>query len=360
MADPAVPGWVPDFPPVRSARIISVKAQDAARAWEQPVTPGELLTIGKDLGSALGNTGAALSRLSVYHAAYQAPADQWFRLYDHPDEPNIFIECAARALDCAGRDMAFALSDHITRSGQPVFARAVSGGAARRGDADGLRHHRAPVRLRRGQGRSGKRVHGGGQRPGRRRGEPRCSRISADVGDPGTAAGPAGAGPHRAARIPRRLRRRQGRLRRPRRRAEHARAAPDPVAPVAARAGRSPAAPPRRSPPRPSPSRPSGQPARPRASPPRRLPSPAPRAGAAARHVRGAAVTGPGNADRAAWAAQAIEAFQSAAGHHAGLDTAEAIGEPDHRAVPLRRPARHQLRHDPDRQQRCVPVPARQ
>jgi hypothetical protein len=36
-------------------------------------------------------------------------------------------------------------------------------------------------------------------------------------------------------------------------------------------------------------------------------------------------VTGPGNADRAAWAAQAIEAFQSAAGHHAGLDTAEAI-----------------------------------
>ena len=37
-------------------------------------------------------------------------------------------------------------------------------------------------------------------------------------------------------------------------------------------------------------------------------------------------MTGPGNADRAAWAAQAIEAFQSAAGHHAGLDTAEAIG----------------------------------
>jgi hypothetical protein len=37
-------------------------------------------------------------------------------------------------------------------------------------------------------------------------------------------------------------------------------------------------------------------------------------------------VTGPGNADRAAWAAQAIEAFQSAAGHHGGLDTAAAIG----------------------------------
>ena len=62
MADPAVPDWVPDFPPVRSARIIFAKAQDAARAWEQPVTPGELLTISKDLGSALGNTGAALSR----------------------------------------------------------------------------------------------------------------------------------------------------------------------------------------------------------------------------------------------------------------------------------------------------------
>ncbi len=37
-------------------------------------------------------------------------------------------------------------------------------------------------------------------------------------------------------------------------------------------------------------------------------------------------MTGPGNADRAAWAAQATEAFQSTAGHHAGLDTAEAIG----------------------------------
>src|SRR5258708_3921423 len=47
---------------------------------------------------------------------------------------------------------------------------------------------------------------------------------------------------------------------------------------------------------------------------------------AGGRHVRGTAVTGPGNADRAGWAAQAIEAFQSAAEHHAGLDTAEAIG----------------------------------
>jgi hypothetical protein len=128
MADPAVPEWVPDFPPVRSARIISVKAQDAARVWEQPVTPGEMLTIGKDLGSALGNTGAALARLAVYHAPYQAPAGQWFRRYDDPDEPNIYIECAARALDFAGRDMTFALSDHITRSGQPSSP-AVSAGA---------------------------------------------------------------------------------------------------------------------------------------------------------------------------------------------------------------------------------------
>jgi hypothetical protein len=37
-------------------------------------------------------------------------------------------------------------------------------------------------------------------------------------------------------------------------------------------------------------------------------------------------MTGPGNAGRAAWAARAIEAFQSAAGHHGGLDTAEAAG----------------------------------
>jgi hypothetical protein len=119
MADPAVPEWVPDFPPVRSARTISVKAQDAARVWEQPVMPGEMLTISKDLGTALGNTGAALARLAMYHAAYQAPAAEWFRRYDDPDEPNIYIEAAARALDCAGRDMAFALPGHITRSGEP-------------------------------------------------------------------------------------------------------------------------------------------------------------------------------------------------------------------------------------------------
>jgi len=37
-------------------------------------------------------------------------------------------------------------------------------------------------------------------------------------------------------------------------------------------------------------------------------------------------MTGPGNTDRAAWAARAIEAFQSAAGHHGGLDAAEAAG----------------------------------
>jgi hypothetical protein len=41
---------------------------------------------------------------------------------------------------------------------------------------------------------------------------------------------------------------------------------------------------------------------------------------------RGTAVTTPANAERAAWAAQALEAFQSAAGHNRGLDTAEAIG----------------------------------
>ena len=127
MADPAVPEWMP-VPPLRSARIISAAAQDAARAWEQPVTPGELLTVSKDLGSALGNTGGALSRLSVYDAAYQAPADKRFRRYDDPDEPNIYIECAARALECAGRDMALALSDHITRRGQP-YSPALSAGA---------------------------------------------------------------------------------------------------------------------------------------------------------------------------------------------------------------------------------------
>ena len=90
------------------------------------------------------------------------------------------------------------------------------------------------------------------------------------------------------------------------------------------------------------------------------VPGPPRRAGAAAGHVRGAAVMGSANADRAAWAAQAIEAFQAAAGDQGGLDTAEAIGSLITAPVPLRRPARHQLRRDPHGKQRCVPVPARQ
>ena len=39
-----------------------------------------------------------------------------------------------------------------------------------------------------------------------------------------------------------------------------------------------------------------------------------------------ATVTGPANAERAAWAAQAIEAFQSAAGRNRRLDAADAVG----------------------------------
>ena len=51
-------------------------------------------------------------------------------------------------------------------------------------------------------------------------------------------------------------------------------------------------------------------------------------------------MTGPGNADRAAWAAQAIGVFQSAAGQHGGLDTAggtsrpRAAGRPATRQIP--------------------------
>ena len=130
MADPAVPEWMP-VPPLRSARIISAAAQDAARAWEQPVTPGELLTVSKDLGSALGNTGGALSRLSVYDAAYQAPADKRFRRYDDPDEPNIYIECAARDQPYSPALSAGARLAEATRAAYIIIER-PSGSAAGR------------------------------------------------------------------------------------------------------------------------------------------------------------------------------------------------------------------------------------
>ena len=326
MADPAVPEWVPDFPPVRSARIISVKAQDAARVWEQPVTPGELLTIGKDLGSALGNTGAALARLAVYHAAYQAPADQWFRRYDDPDEPNIYIECAARALDFAGRDMAFALSDHITRSGQPSSP-ALSAGARL---AEATRA--AYVMIERPSGSAAGR-------------DVAVSAFMAAASALDAAVENLAA--HASAPMSAILARQRVRLEQAHialreslaasaagkdvsgglAAAQSMRETPaDPVAPVAARARCSRQ---RRRDARHRGLPPAGHHASQHGHPPARragYPSPPPRADAAARHVRGTAVTGPGNADRAAWAAQAIEAFQSAAGHHGGLDTAEAIG----------------------------------
>ena len=358
MADPAVPEWMP-VPPLRSARIISAAAQDAARAWEQPVTPGELLTVSKDLGSALGNTGGALSRLSVYDAAYQAPADKRFRRYDDPDEPNIYIECAARALECAGRDMALALSDHITRSGQP-YSPALSAGARL---AEATRA--AYIIIERPSGSAAGRdvavsafmaaavaldtaaenlaAHASAPMSAilaRQRVRLEQAHIALRESLAASAAGKDVSGSLAAAQS---MRERHPVL------SHRSRPAPDAPggdATTLATAGF----------PQPAP----GQPERSRTRPPRKRPQP----GSACRRG-GRARTGhccdrarqrrPGGMGRSGDRGFPVSSRPSRRTGYRRSDR-----RPDHRTVPLRRPARHQLRHDPDREQRCVPVPARQ
>jgi hypothetical protein len=123
MADPAIPEWVPDFPPVSAARTIAAAAQAAARAWSEQVGPGEVVLIGAHLRNALTNLSRALYRLSKYQATARLPG----RRYDDPSEPNVHIECAAAAAGYAGRDLLLALSGHFawgTRPDSPALAAA--------------------------------------------------------------------------------------------------------------------------------------------------------------------------------------------------------------------------------------------
>ena len=121
------------FPPVRSARIISAKAQYAARAWEQPVTPVNSSPSARISGARSGIPAAPcpVCRCTTRRIRHQPKAVPAVR---RPGRAQHYIECAARALECAGRDITFALSDHITQR-PAVFARAVGRGPASRGDA---------------------------------------------------------------------------------------------------------------------------------------------------------------------------------------------------------------------------------
>jgi hypothetical protein len=62
--DPALPARAWDFPPWQAARLVSGAAQDAARAWTQPVAAGDILDATWDLHRTFGDLGISLWRLS--------------------------------------------------------------------------------------------------------------------------------------------------------------------------------------------------------------------------------------------------------------------------------------------------------
>lgn len=64
--DPALPARDRDFPPWQAARLLSGAAQDAARAWTQPVPTAVILDVTWNLQQTFRDLGIALRRLSRY------------------------------------------------------------------------------------------------------------------------------------------------------------------------------------------------------------------------------------------------------------------------------------------------------
>jgi hypothetical protein len=106
MARDAPPEWIPDFPAVRVARLISGAAEAAAEAWAQPLSATEAVTLTAYLQLALVELSGVLSQLAQYRSA--APPGS--RLYN-PHEPGIYIGSAAKAISCISRDLRDAGSD---------------------------------------------------------------------------------------------------------------------------------------------------------------------------------------------------------------------------------------------------------
>jgi len=67
--DPALPTRTWDFPPWQAARLVSGAAQDAARAWTQPLPVAAILDVTWDLHRTLGDLGISLWRLSRFQQA---------------------------------------------------------------------------------------------------------------------------------------------------------------------------------------------------------------------------------------------------------------------------------------------------
>jgi hypothetical protein len=96
--DPSLPTGTWDFPPWQAARLVSGAAQDAARAWTQPVPAADILDVTWDLHRTLGDLGIALWRLSRFQQEAGPDGQPHTRLH----EPGIHIYRAGSVIVNAG------------------------------------------------------------------------------------------------------------------------------------------------------------------------------------------------------------------------------------------------------------------
>ncbi len=96
--DPALPPQAWDFPPWQAARLLSSAAQEAARAWAQPVPATAILDVTWDLHRAFRDLGITLWRLSRFRDA----AEPQERPHDRQHGPGSHIYRAGGATISAG------------------------------------------------------------------------------------------------------------------------------------------------------------------------------------------------------------------------------------------------------------------
>ncbi len=96
--DPDLPAQAWDFPPWQAARLVSGAAQDAARAWAQPVPDTAILDVIWDLHRAFGDLGISLWRLS----RFQDDAEPEAQPHDQQHRPGSHIYRAGGVTISAG------------------------------------------------------------------------------------------------------------------------------------------------------------------------------------------------------------------------------------------------------------------
>lgn len=155
--DPALPARDRDFPPWQAARLLSGAAQDAARAWTQPVPAADILDVTWDLHQTFRDLGIALRRLSRYRPGTEPDGQPRTVLH----EPATHISRAGSVMVNAGavlrdREVLEAVRRHIARGlparGDPQNGSAVVNAALGLADAAAMAY-RIVGRSRTGTGR---------------------------------------------------------------------------------------------------------------------------------------------------------------------------------------------------------------